>query len=359
MSSEIATAQPKARSIIRTLRAGVPSPAASRAITVGTARIEARIRERFADLVSAKAVAGMLLVEGDWGFGKSHIQMLCLDEIEKRQVPCAYERINGKGSSLAHVHRMVPRWLSSLQFPTAYGLIAAFKQQVIVREQALEWCNKQSSHFAQNLHWALHGHAGGWLGALGLQFSMPDYPYQHSKAMDVLLSAADMLRHVGHYGMVVLLDEVENLNQQYDIRGRRKSYDTLGRLRKHRAILPILFVTRRFLQQLEEDQQRGKSDNWQGWSDHARLFVQNLNEVEVLRPPTLNEHLAEELVHKLGTLHDAAYGDGVDALAMKSTILRMWRGTSTRSVRLLVRLAVNEFDLAKREDWSGTGEAKG
>lgn len=350
MNSESTTARPNARSIIRTLRAGVPSPAASRAITVGTGGIEARIRERFADLVSAKAVAGMLVIEGDWGFGKSHIQMLCLDEIEKRQVPCAYERINGKGSSLAHIHRMVPRWLSGLQFPTAYGLTAAFQQRVIAHDQALEWCNNQSGSFAQNLRWALQGYPSGWLGALGLQFSMPDYPYQHPKAMEVLLSAAEMLRHVGHHGMVLLLDEVENLNQQYDIRGRRKSYDTLGRFRKHRSILPILFVTRRFLQQLEEDKQRGELDNWLGWSDHARLFVQNLSEVEVLRPPTLNDHLAEELVHKLGALHDAAYGDGVDASTLKSNVLRMWRGTPTRSVRLLVRLAVNEFDLAKGEE---------
>ena len=41
----------------------------------------------------------------------------------------------------------------------------------------------------------------------------------------VLRTAAD----AGHHGLVLLLDEVENLNQQYDIRGRRKSYDTLGR----------------------------------------------------------------------------------------------------------------------------------
>ena len=144
-------------------------------------------------MASAESVAGMLLVEGDWGFGKSHIQMLCFDEIEKRQVACACERINGKGSSLANIHRMVPRWLSSLQFPTPYGLVAAFEQRVIALDQALEWCEKQNGNFAQHLRLALHGHARGWLGALGLQFSMPEYPYQHSKAMDVLLSAAELL----------------------------------------------------------------------------------------------------------------------------------------------------------------------
>src|SRR5438105_13591488 len=105
---------------------------------------------------------------------------------------------------------------------------------------------------------------------------MPDYPHQHTKGMAVLLSAAGWLRHVGHHGMVLLLDEVENLNQQYDIRGRRKSYDTLGRLKAHPAILPILFVTRRFLQQLEEDKQVGEWNRWLGWTDHARKFVQNL-----------------------------------------------------------------------------------
>jgi hypothetical protein len=300
--------------------------------------------------VNAKLGAGMLLVEGDWGFGKSHIQMLCLDEIENHRLPCAYERINGRGSSLAHVHRMVPRWLCGLQFPTAYGLMAAIELEVIDREQALKWCNGYGGTFAANLRWAMQGHASGWLRAIGLQFSMPDYPYQHPKAMDLLLSATDMLHHVGHHGMVLLLDEVENLNQQRDIRGRRKSYDTLGRLKAHRAILPILFVTQRFLQQLEEDRQGGERNSWEGWTVHARKFVLGLSDIEVLRPPTLNDRLAQELVQKVGSLHDSAYGDGADISSVTTDVLRMWRGTSTRSVRLLVRLAVNELDLAKVND---------
>jgi len=43
--------------------------------------------------------------------------------------------------------------------------------------------------------------------------------------MKILSSTADMMRRVGHHGMVLLLDEVQSLNQQYDIRRRRKSYD--------------------------------------------------------------------------------------------------------------------------------------
>jgi hypothetical protein len=116
----------------------------------------------------------------------------------------------------------------------------------------------------------------------------------------------------------------------------------------HRAILPILFVTRRFLQQLEEDKQRGESSSWAGWTGHARKFVQSLTDIDVLRPPILNERLAEELVQKLGTLHDSAYGDGVGLSSVTTAVLRMWRGTSTRSVRLLVRLAVNEGSSPKR-----------
>jgi hypothetical protein len=345
MSNEASRA--RARSIIRTLRAGVPGPAASRAITVGTATIEARISELFSDLVNLKTRAGMLLIEADWGFGKSHVQMLCLDEIEKRRVPSGYERIDGRGSSLAHIHRMVPRLLSGLRFTTANGLMAAVEQGVIGREEALEWCNGHTGTFAENLRLALHGNARGWLAALGLRFAMPDYPYQHPRAMDLLLSAADMLRHVGHHGLVLLLDEVENLNQQYDIRGRRKSYDTLGQLMAHGTIVPILFVTRRFVEQLEADKQRGEWTSWRDWTGRARWFVESLSQIELLRPPVINDGLAKELVQKLGLLHDSAYGDGVALSSVTKNVLRMWRETSTRSVRLLVRLAVNAFDLAK------------
>jgi hypothetical protein len=251
---------------------------------------------------------------------------------------------------MAHIHRVVPRWLGSMQFPTARGLMAAVEQEVIGRDPALEWCNRHGGTFAENLRWALQGHTPSWLGALGLQLAMPDYSYQHPKALAVLLSAADMLRHVGHHGLVLLLDEVENLSQQHDIRGRRKSYDALGTIKAHRTILPILFVTGRFLQMVEEDKRHGEWSHWADWTTNARHFVQTLSDVEVLRPPALNDRLAEELLQKLGMLHDSAYGNGVSLAASKADVLRLWRETATRSVRLLVRLAVNEFDQAKDND---------
>jgi hypothetical protein len=172
-----------------------------------------------------------------------------------------------------------------------------------------------------------------------------DYPYQHPKALELLLSAADFLRHAGQHGMVLLLDEVENVNQQFNIIGRRKSYDTLGRLMARESILPILFVTRRFFEQAEEDMQSGQGDCWRGWTHHSKWFVQSLKVLEVLRPPRLDEPLAEQLVQKLGSLHKEAYSTNIEIAPVAGGVLKTWRATSTRSVRLLVRLALNEFDL--------------
>jgi hypothetical protein len=345
MNSELT--KNKARSIIRALRAGVPSPLAARAITVGTANIEARIRDRLRDLVSAKARPQMLMIEGDWGFGKSHVQMICADEIKRHDLPCVYDRVNGRDSSLAHIHRSIPRWLLNIQFATARGLRAALEQEVIPADRTLDWCKKHTGALSDAIRQALAGRTEGWLEALGLQYQMPDYPYQHLKALELLISTADLLRSARLHGLVLLLDEVENVNQQYDIRGRRKSYDTLGCLKGREAVLPILFVTSRFMQQIEEDKQRGQSEEWFGWTRHAASFVQSMNDVEVLRPPSLNERLAEELVQKLGAVHNIAYGDGATSSKLTFDILRLWRSTPTRSVRLLVRLTLNELDLLK------------
>jgi hypothetical protein len=203
------------------------------------------------------------------------------------------------------------------------------------------------------LRQALAGRNEGWLEALGLQYQMPDYPYQHAKALDLLISSADLLRYARLHGLVLLLDEVENVNQQYDIRGRRKSYDTLGCLKDRETILPILFVTRRFRHQMEEDKLRAENEGWFGWTRQAKSFIQGMNEIEVLRLPALNDTLAEELVQKLRVVHGTAYGDGATSPTLTSDILRAWRGTPTRSVRLLVRLTLNELDLLKSNATGG------
>jgi hypothetical protein len=59
---------------------------------------------------------------------------------------------------------------------------------------------------------------------------------------------------------VPLLDEAENIDKQYDIRGRRRSYDTLARMAPRAHNLPVLFVTDRLQFQVEQHYTQGVAD---------------------------------------------------------------------------------------------------
>ncbi len=173
---------------------------------------------------------------------------------------------------------------------------------------------------------------------------------------DAVLPQYDTCRflanEVGFGGLVLLLDEAENINQQYDIRGRRKSYDTLSRFIHHPNILPIMFVTDRLLYQVEEDYERGRREGWSNWTPEAKAFVTRFREIEPVKPPVLTDHLAQTLVTSIESLYETAYSSATPTFSTKS-VLDHWRQTPTRSIRLLVRLAINELDLAAQNGYIG------
>jgi hypothetical protein len=155
-------------------------------------------------------------------------------------------------------------------------------------------------------------------------------------------------------GLVLLLDEAENICNEYDIRGRRKSYATLARMMQHPQILPVMFVTDRLLYQVGEDYEQGRRDDWRKWGSDPRWFVEHFLELQPIRPPQLTDRLAEELVKSIETLYRVAYASGSEELV--ESILEHWRRTTTRSIRLLVRLTVNELDL-RSSNWGVPGLA--
>jgi hypothetical protein len=208
-----------------------------------------------------------------------------------------------------------------------------------------KWKVSKYNAFATGLSRAIRNPAWGWHFALGHNYRNPDYGYQHPKAMELLLSCADFLSDLGLGGIVLMLDEVENIDKQSDIRGRRKSYDTLAQFASHRGILPVLFVTDRLFRLIEADQERGESDGWWGWDAKTESFMKGFLEREVLRPPKLNDQMALTLVNKIAAIYAASHGPILSTVSPEA-IVSHWQRAPIRSVRLLVRLTVNEVDLA-------------
>ena len=339
----------EARRIIHTLRSGTTSTRAAKAITVGTSRIERELNTLTDSLFEEGTSGYLVAISADWGFGKSHMRMLLSSHLSDQGIPFIHECVDARAASLAHLHRSIPRWLDRIQFGKTRGFRDALLCGQISSEKASEWASSKYSAFSWGLRWALQGNEWAWLQILGHNYRSPDYPYQHPKSRALLEEIATFLNDIGMGGLVLLLDEAENINQQYDIRGRRKSYDTLARFMEHPHILPIMFVTDRLYYQVEEDYSRGEELDWDNWTPESEEFVTSFRDLKPMRPPRLTDRTAEKLVSNIHGLYRTAYSSLPSHFSVQS-VLTHWRQTPTRSVRLLVRLTVNELDLCVQND---------
>jgi hypothetical protein len=269
--------------------------------------------------------------------------MLISDHLSEQGIPFVHECIDARAASLSHIHRSVPRWLERIQFGSSTGLRDALSNGILSVEKALAWASSNYSDFAFGLRYALGGYEWGWLRALGHLYRSPDYPYQHPKAWSLVESVATFLNKLGRGGLVLLLDEAENIDKQFDIRGRRKSYETLARMLRHPHVLPVVFVTDRLLYQVERDAEQGMADGWCNWTPEAKSFVSHFRELQPLRPPHLTDGLARQLVSSIERLYRSAY-PGSPSLSPEA-VLQRWRQSPACSIRLLVRLTINELDL--------------
>ena len=233
------------------------------------------------------------------------MRMLLSSHLSEQGIPFVHECVDARTASLSHIHRSVPRWLEHIQFGRTVGLRDALNNGILSTEKALEWAASNYSDFAYGLRAALGGYEWGWLRALGHLYRAPDYPYQHLKAWSLVEAVATFLNKMNRGGLVLLLDEAENIDKQYDIHGRRKSYEMLARMTRHPHILPLVFVTDRLLYQVEQDYENGVGDGWSNWSPEAKWFVGHFRELQPLRPPRLIDKLAEELVSSIEGLYQS------------------------------------------------------
>lgn len=331
------------RRAIRHLRCGSASPVAARLITTGTEGIESELFRHIEHWSNGRSSRNMVLVAADWGFGKTHVRMLLTDSFLNHQIPFIHDQVDGKAGSLAHLHRAVPRWMESLQRGSYVGLRTVIETGFANSSRIRNWCLHNQTEFSRHILAAMNGRDWSWALAAGHQYQFPDYSQYHFRSFDLLRSAADLFRSCESKGICLLLDEAENISRQHDIRGRRKSYDTLNRLLSDRNLFSVVFVTDRFFDQVAVDRERGMRERWLPWSDHARRFLSSCSELPLTSPPAVTPALAKRLVEKVQSTYASAFRMPVPR-GLTETILETWKRTSTRSVRLLVRLTIEALD---------------
>ena len=323
------------------------SAVASRAITVGTEDIESQLTKSTRRMAAGAAADQFIVVSADWGDGKSHLKNLLSEHLRSSGVPFVIECVDGRASSLSHMHRLLPKWLEQIRIGPYRGLREAFLTEHLSSATAIEWTKLHPTTFGWGLREGLEGVPSGWITALGHRFRSPDYAYQHPKALGILFGCANMLNDLGMGGIVVILDEMENVDKQYSICGRRNSYATLARLSRHPHILPVLFVTPRFVRQIKDDCVQGANGSWFGWYHEAAQFVRAFPEHEILSPPAVDRDTGRRIVDKIALVFATAYGEpppGFDA----QRVVNAWMNSATRSVRSLVRLTAGELDMCRQ-----------
>jgi len=331
------------RRAIRHLRSGIASPLAARMITVATDAAETELDKHQTAWLEGSSKSNLVFILGDWGFGKSHIRMLLVDSFNGREIPYVSDHVDGKSGSLAHLHRTVPRWLESLHLGPYTGIRSVVEGALKDPSRAKDWCKRHNTWFSWQLSNALRGMEWAWDLVPGHQFQFPDSSLNHTKALENLLSSADLLAYFSKGGIVLLLDEAENVIRQHDIRGRRKTYDTLGRLAKVSQLLVFVFVTLRFYEQVRIDTERGIRECWTNWTPSAQAFVNTIYSIPVVATPQLSDALAKELVGKIVQVYRGAFNCKVPP-AFAELVISTWRQTTTKSVRLLVRTTIDALD---------------
>lgn len=335
----------EARRVIRTLRSGAVDPVSARAISIGTEAVESKLKQAL-DRFASNEPPGTVLVVGDWGAGKSHLGSLLRGVLDSRQIAWVHASVDGKGASLGHLNRAVPAWLEGLRIGPARGIRDAIGHGIISPEAALRWAQNRVSSLAQGIKAGMNGAASGWLLALGHMFATPDASYQHPKALELFRGTANFLADVrGNGGLALLLDEVENVTREHDIRGRKKCYETLGVLGSEPSVLLVLFVTPLFFQQCEIDYARGESQWWTAWPSPARQFLTSVKSMARVKVPPLDDEQAVRLASVIGSIHERAYPGRRRGEVKPAGVLSAWRATATRSTRLLVRMVVDELDI--------------
>jgi len=312
-------------------------------ITVATDAAESVLAKHHTAWLEGSSRSNMAFILGDWGFGKSHIRMLLVDSFHGRKIPYVSDHVDGKSGSLAHLHRNVPRWLESLHLGPYTGIRSVVEDALNDPSRVRDWCRKHNTWFAWQLGNAVRGMEWAWDLVPGHQFQFPDSSFNHMKALEALLGSAALLASFSKGGIVLLLDEAENVSRQHDIRGRRKTYDTLGRLAKVSHLLVFVFVTDRFYEQVRIDTERGARECWTNWTPLAQEFVNTIYSIPVVTTPRLSDALAKDLVGKIAQVYGQAFNCKVPP-RFTELVISPWKQTATKSVRLLVRITIDALD---------------
>lgn len=347
------------RRAVRRLRRGIVPGTHIDSLTVGAEGLLRDLNRLLDSLKGGTAEVGF--VHGEWGMGKTHtlrlIHHLCLRD----GYSVAYTNLNGRSAALNHPQRFYHLVASRIRLqdnPAGLPFLIDVCVRDTVRRDKLEhWAatNRTDSEFAAALYrllsmWRVPSDAPAhaWSILVGTDLAWADYAYKREKALLRLADLGECMAAVGAGGLVLELDELETIDQLWNVRSRVGAYGVLGRLFEMRRVLPIFAVTDRFHRLVEFDLEYKVAPEDVSLSIAARAFLVawRNRSLRMLSPPIFSESLAHGLVGKIAALYRAAFGH--TALSVRpAAIVEQWVKSPRRSPRSLIRRTIHEMDVAR------------
>ena len=300
---------------------------------------------------------GPLLVRGEWGTGKSHFISYVRAVCRELGVASSLVNLNARGHALNHPQRSYPVLAENLELGQLHGL-----QSILTTKLSEEDGRGRLERFSRypatgELEAAIRrlcsfedGEAlpaaehYAWTTILGEDVAWANYAYKRAKALARIVELGRLFRHLGAPGLVLLFDEVETLDQLWNVRSRKGAYDVLGTLSRMDHVWCIFAVTARFDNVLGWDVPDVLSDD--GLSKNARWFLRKWQkcDLDVLEPPAVDRRTGERLALKIAELYERAHAFRPQDPAALAARVADWMADPGRNPRTLIRMLIDELD---------------
>jgi hypothetical protein len=348
-----------ARVAVRRLRTGIVPDREVERLSVGISDVKVVVDSALSALVAGKWPKS-LFVHGEWGSGKTHLLSLTRRLAELRGVPSTGVIVNARGSSLTHPQYFYPLLVGSIRTREEFGL-----RQIILRaldddERRVRVQAFAQTTFAGDLRipllslcsaWESRDPIGledheGWRILLGGDLGWADYAYKRTAALARISSLLYLFRAIGLWGLAIALDELETIDQLWNVRSRLASYAVLGQLTRMPGAWCIFGVTKRFERTISADIDKGilqsaeidKNADW-----FLRSWVTGY--FEAIAPPTVNIDNARKLAEAITRVYREAYPDSVDDVSTAARCVRDWNENPARNPRRLIRMLIQRLDM--------------
>lgn len=348
-------------SSIRLLRAGVVPRAHIEELSVGYDGLRDSILTQLVALEQQASIVPWI-VKGEWGSGKSHFLSYLSATCRDARVATSSVSVNARAHALNKTQYYYPIVARSLECPLATGIRAIVRVSLTSEHESLRRfvhasplvspapLGRAIRELLRNQHegsLSLIDHPA-WMTLTGDDLAFADYSYLREKALRRLQELATLMRALGYGGLVLLFDEVETVNQLWNIVSRMSAYRVLGILCRMKHVWCVFATTDRCEKVIDADLADGILNQPQ-LSTEAKHFLRSWRapNFRIVQPPTIGSTQAGALAQRVSSLYGKAYRhDHVNPTVLDGCI-RAWRANPSGNPRTLIRSIIHHLDTAR------------